>query len=338
MGQHLRESQTSSGILCRVTLGEVPTTSVVAAEGFWDIFAHAVAFTSPEEGLSAKLVVRECLCKLVECSTGDLEVLCLVIALSYSECHLWRQFVLLESFCELGPDRCCHREVLILVEVFVDSYHDVGDERAVRVCGGKCDICFECFIKAIGLLIALCELVLGIRCKGVIRVIPDDVLVCLYGLIPILEFLCKLAAKVADTGGMLRAWIVLGQLAKNSQAVGQILIGVFLATEVKVTLEELEVALCNVELGLDGKVIVTEDLAEGGEEPVGANCNGRFCIKDEFFLRPGTRIGIGYGYFFAEEALDLSVCTARGCTLLGSEGEYPGEGPKFTADDDPSEI
>ena len=73
-------------------------------------------------------------------------------------------------------------------------------------------------------------------------------------------------------------------------------------------LEQLEVTFCDVELGLDGEVLVFEDLAECGHDTVGADGNRDIAFDDGFAIF-GVRdvVEVAHGDVVSEEGLDITV-------------------------------
>ena len=86
--------------------------------------------------------------------------------------------------------------------------HDVGDERALGVGAGEGDIGFESFIELPGFLVALAELVLGIRGEVVVRVVTDDGSVGGNSFVPSFHFLRKLTEEVGNPRGVFGIRIV----------------------------------------------------------------------------------------------------------------------------------
>ncbi len=104
-----------------------------------------------------------------------------------------------------------------------------------------------------------------------VRILLDDGLVRLDRLAVLLEFLGELAEQIRDPRHVLGIGIILHDLAQHAPARLQIGLGLGLARQSLVALEQFEVAFGDVELGLHGQRLVAEQLAECLHLAVGAD-------------------------------------------------------------------
>ena len=190
------------------------------------------------------------------------------MTLPYAEGHFGRPFVGIEALDELDPHLGGDIENLTLVEVFRDPDHGVGNQGALGIGRSQGDVSLEGVVEALRLLIGLSQFVLGVGGQRVLGEIPHDRLVGFDGLVPFLELLGELTKQVIHAGSVLGVGVILDQLLEGEACLFEVFGSFFFATELKMTLEELEVALGNVELRTYGQFLVGKDFAEGRDQAV----------------------------------------------------------------------
>ena len=125
--------------------------------------------------------------------------------------------------------------------MLIDAEHDVGDERALGVGAGEGDVGFEGFVEFAGFLVALAELVLGIRGEVVVGVVADDGSVGGNRFVPGFHFLGKLTEEVGNARGVFGIRVIVLQFAEDASSGRRGRRRILVVLEPAVALEELEV-------------------------------------------------------------------------------------------------